>query len=1075
MDGTKIESSSDASSTTNTASTNSNSTVDNHVAPTPTSSVGAVSGNTIVVTTVTTADTTVTSNVSTTPGNSDVVVTSSCISTPPNVSVSATRAKKNGPRHHYETFGIFDWDEYLKNTGGVPAPAECFKQHIDPPKNEFKIKMKLEARDPRNQSSTCIATVVGLMGSRISLRLDGSDNTNDFWEMVDSSNIKPIGHCEKNGDMLQPPLGFQKNPSHWHVFVAQTLTDAEHAPESAFKQEPLIPPCNYFKVGMKLEAVDRKNLRLICPATVGDVDGDQIFVTFDGWKGAFDYWCSYDSRDIFPVGYCRKSGHPLQPPGSKTPVSPREAKLLDVVCPNSAPIAFLPKKANIANGSASIKNPKPSSTKSSTTSVASANSSSNTPSTSHSQSKTTKSISYPHPQEISNEKASAFRMDHTPTNESFNQKTKREECGSKQTLSKQNPIPDKKPSNPPSSTSGGISNPPSGPRIIFLVTAYLNKSCHCGPHLDPTKIAALQTCYGPAALDYVMKTLLQLILSATRTQNDKAIVFRAIKEGTGQQYVSTNVKDAQYRIKLPHFNKNNAFWSYFKQFAKAIKCCPKLVTSTQREGICDICSNTTKFTSVPNPSNRVVSSSSSGLQSHASTGSINNPSIRVGLHSNSSTSQSNLKTSSNDQPRGFTPPFTSTPSSLGSQTSKKSICPQNPDTGQGQPKKIPIVKRKRSDDMNDPPSKIGPASKMKIETNGNLSRNHKSNNESSSTSINGGRPKNSSLNTSDPTNWNTEDVINHLISVDPALQIHADMFRSHEIDGKAFLLLNSDMMMKYMALKLGPALKIFGGDPTYPGEFPWDVAIFNRQSDGRANHECGGSIVSDRFILTAAHCFEDRQASNYLIGVGHHELMRTEKYELEEVIVHPSYEHTQFYNDIALIKLKKRLKFGELVRPVCLPPANHIPNPQDTLVISGWGFTEYNGPRSKTLLKATLNVIPRKECNQSYSTLGSPRIRKGITDHFLCAGTPDGKKDACQSDSGGPLVHQLGQEYPKELAKSWAGKFVQVGIVSFGHKCAVRGFPGVYTNLVNYVDWIAETIDCQDSSYPDFRLASDLR
>ncbi|XP_074602140.1 uncharacterized protein LOC141855858 [Brevipalpus obovatus] len=255
----------------------------------------------------------------------------------------------------------------------------------------------------------------------------------------------------------------------------------ENAPESAFKQEPLIPPCNYFKVGMKLEAVDRKNLRLICPATVGDVDGDQIFVTFDGWRGAFDYWCSYDSRDIFPVGYCRKSGHPLQPPGSKTPVSPREAKLLDVVCPNSAPIAFLPKKANIANGSASIKNLKPSSTKSSTTSVASANSSSNTPCTSHSQSKTTKSISYPHPQEISNEKASAFRMDHTPTNESFNQKTKREECGSKQTLSKQNPIPDKKPSNPPSSTSGGISNPPSGPRIIFLVTAYLNKSCHCGP------------------------------------------------------------------------------------------------------------------------------------------------------------------------------------------------------------------------------------------------------------------------------------------------------------------------------------------------------------------------------------------------------------------------------------------------------------------------------------------------------------------------------------------------------------------------------------------------------------------
>ena len=68
---------------------------------------------------------------------------------------------------------------------------------------------------------------------------------------------------------------------------------------------------------MKLEAVDRKNPHLICPATVGAVNGDQIHVTFDGWRGAFDYWCRYDSRDIYPVNWCKKSGHPLQPPGQK--------------------------------------------------------------------------------------------------------------------------------------------------------------------------------------------------------------------------------------------------------------------------------------------------------------------------------------------------------------------------------------------------------------------------------------------------------------------------------------------------------------------------------------------------------------------------------------------------------------------------------------------------------------------------------------------------------------------------------------------------------------------------------------
>lgn len=67
--------------------------------------------------------------------------------------------------------------------------------------------MKLEATDPRNLSSTCIASVVGILGPRLRLRLDGSDNKNDFWKLVDSSEIHTIGTCEKHGGMLQPPLG----------------------------------------------------------------------------------------------------------------------------------------------------------------------------------------------------------------------------------------------------------------------------------------------------------------------------------------------------------------------------------------------------------------------------------------------------------------------------------------------------------------------------------------------------------------------------------------------------------------------------------------------------------------------------------------------------------------------------------------------------------------------------------------------------------------------------------------------------------------------------------------------------
>jgi polycomb protein SCMH1 len=177
--------------------------------------------------------------------------------------------------------------------------------------------MKLEAVDPRNVNSICIATVVGVLGSRLRLRLDGSDNKNDFWRLVDSSEIKPVGDCERNKGMLQPPLGFRMNASSWPSFLSKTLYDAETAPAEIFQPEPKTPKRNLFEVGQKLEAVDKKNPQLICCATVAAVKDDEIHVTFDGWRGAFDYWCKFDSRDIFPVGWCAKSCHPMQPPGHK--------------------------------------------------------------------------------------------------------------------------------------------------------------------------------------------------------------------------------------------------------------------------------------------------------------------------------------------------------------------------------------------------------------------------------------------------------------------------------------------------------------------------------------------------------------------------------------------------------------------------------------------------------------------------------------------------------------------------------------------------------------------------------------
>ncbi|KAK7077941.1 Zinc ion binding [Halocaridina rubra] len=256
-----------------------------------------------------------------------------------------------------EAAAEFNWEDYLKECSAVPAPPKCFKQHKVPPKNEFRIGMKVEALDPRNLTSTCIATIVGTLGPRLRLRLDGSDNKNDFWRLVDTNNeIHPVGHCEDRGGMLQPPLGFRMNASSWPMFLLKTLHNAEVAPGHIFRTEPPAPPKNYFEMGMKLEAVDKKNPQLICAATVGAVNGDMIHVTFDGWRGAFDYWCRYDSRDIFPVGWCAMSGHPLQPPGQMwgPPSSRYKARVLNVPPPmasSKSPEVVPAKNTGSANSS----------------------------------------------------------------------------------------------------------------------------------------------------------------------------------------------------------------------------------------------------------------------------------------------------------------------------------------------------------------------------------------------------------------------------------------------------------------------------------------------------------------------------------------------------------------------------------------------------------------------------------------------------------------------------------------------------------------------------------------------------
>lgn len=213
----------------------------------------------------------------------------------------------------------FDWDDYLKKTNSEPAEWKCFAQNTIPPKNEFQVGHKLETNDPRNTSSICLATIIEIAGPRLRLRLDGTDNRNDFWLMCDSDLLHPFEYSTKNGRKIQPPLGYGNDLSKWPKFLEKIInlahTNNLFAPETAFKQPPIKPTKNEFKLAQKLEAVDPKNPDLICPATVKEVNRDKILISFDGWSTSSQFWIPHSSRDLFPCGWCKITGHVIQHPG----------------------------------------------------------------------------------------------------------------------------------------------------------------------------------------------------------------------------------------------------------------------------------------------------------------------------------------------------------------------------------------------------------------------------------------------------------------------------------------------------------------------------------------------------------------------------------------------------------------------------------------------------------------------------------------------------------------------------------------------------------------------------------------
>ncbi|XP_042326125.1 lethal(3)malignant brain tumor-like protein 2 isoform X2 [Sceloporus undulatus] len=189
----------------------------------------------------------------------------------------------------------------------------------------FEEGMKLEAIDPLNMGNICVATVHKiLLDGYLMIGIDGTasqDGSDWFCYHASLHSIFPAGFCKRNSIELTPPKGYDAKTFDWASYLEETNSKA--APTRLFNMDF---PNHGFKMGVKLEAVDLMEPRLICVATVKQVVHHLLKIHFDGWDSEYDQWVDCESPDIYPVGWCELIGYQLQPPVVPEPVSPVPAK-----------------------------------------------------------------------------------------------------------------------------------------------------------------------------------------------------------------------------------------------------------------------------------------------------------------------------------------------------------------------------------------------------------------------------------------------------------------------------------------------------------------------------------------------------------------------------------------------------------------------------------------------------------------------------------------------------------------------------------------------------------------------------
>ncbi|XP_062557542.1 serine protease grass-like isoform X2 [Armigeres subalbatus] len=249
--------------------------------------------------------------------------------------------------------------------------------------------------------------------------------------------------------------------------------------------------------------------------------------------------------------------------------------------------------------------------------------------------------------------------------------------------------------------------------------------------------------------------------------------------------------------------------------------------------------------------------------------------------------------------------------------------------------------------------------------------------------------------------------------------------------------------------------RISNGENAGLFEFPWMALLRYREFNGEIVDGCAGSLITERFVLTAAHCIKVKSKTLDHVRLGEYNKKTyvdcvsqdcadpPQDIKIEHTVIHPQYNTPKFSNDIGLIRLRQTVVFQDHIKPICLPITpefQKINYPR--YILTGWGKTE-NDQLSNVLQKATLPRVDNEQCMQVFKLNQLP-IK--LTEKQMCAG---GKNftDSCRGDSGGPLgmVGKLNK----------APRFIQFGVVSVGsNSCGVQNVPSVYTRVGEYMDWI---------------------